>query len=84
MDHGQPTPYNSNWVNPIGELPGLKDAQEITKTHGYLAVAGPQWSPEVEPILNEFIIKAILGDVAPADAVTGMHEQLLSQGLIDE
>jgi putative aldouronate transport system substrate-binding protein len=84
MDHGQPTPYNSNWVNPIGELPGLKDAQEITKAHGYLAVAGPQWSPEVEPILNEFIIKAILGDVAPADAVTGMHEQLLSQDLIDE
>jgi putative aldouronate transport system substrate-binding protein len=83
MDHGDPTPYNTNWVNPIGELPGLKEAQEITKAHGYLAVAGAQWSPEVEPILSEFIIKAILGDISPADAVSGMHEQLLSQDLID-
>jgi len=24
MDHGDPTPYSSHWVNPIGTLPGLK------------------------------------------------------------
>ena len=83
MDHGDPTPYNSNWVNPIGELPGLKEAQEITRAHGYLAVAGPQWSPDVTPILDEFIIKAILGDLSPADAVSSMNEALLGADLID-
>jgi putative aldouronate transport system substrate-binding protein len=83
MDHGVPTPYNSNWVNPIGELPGLDEAQEITRAHGYLAEVGPNWVPEVEPILNEFIIQAILGDISAADAVAGMQEQLLGQGLID-
>ena len=83
MDHGNPTPYNENWVNPVGELPGLAEAQEIAVEYGYLAVAGPQFSPEVEPILAEFIIQTILGDISAADAVAGMQEQLLSQGLID-
>jgi len=83
MDHGNPTPYNENWVNPVGELPGLAEAQEISVEYGYLAVAGPQFSPEVEPILNEFIIQAILGDISAADAVAGMQEQLRSQDLID-
>ena len=84
MDHGNPTPYNTNWNNPIGELPGIAAAQEISVEYGYLANAGPQWSPEVEPILAEFIIQAILGDISAADAVTGMREQLLGQDLIDE
>lgn len=83
MDHGQPTPYNSNWTNPIGTLPGLAESQEISKTYGYLAVAGPQFTPEVQPILDEFILGAIIGDIAPADAVAAMQEQLLSNGLID-
>ncbi len=83
MDHGNPTPYNENWVNPVGELPGLAEAQEISVEYGYLAVAGPQFSPEVEPILNEFIIQAILGDISAADAVAGMQEQLRGQDLID-
>jgi putative aldouronate transport system substrate-binding protein len=84
MDHGDPTPYNSNWVNPIGALPGLKEAQEITKAHGYLAVQGPDWSPTVAPILDEHIIKIILGDQSAADGVTAMHDALLGDGLIDE
>ncbi len=83
MDHGNPTPYNENWVNPIGELPGLAEAQEIAVEYGYLAVAGPQFSPEVEPILAEFIIQTILGDISATDAVAGMQEQLLGQDLID-
>jgi putative aldouronate transport system substrate-binding protein len=83
MDHGNPTPYNENWVNPVGELPGLAEAQEISVEYGYLAVAGPQFSPEVEPILNEFIIQAILGDISAADAVAGMQESLRGQDLID-
>ncbi|MBA2758435.1 MAG: hypothetical protein H0U38_01965 [Chloroflexia bacterium] len=83
MDHGQPTPYNSNWENPIGTLPGLEDAQAITTQYAYLEVLGLEWGPEVQPILDEFIIQAILGDISPEDAVTGMQEQLLSNGLID-
>jgi putative aldouronate transport system substrate-binding protein len=84
MDHGDPTPYNSNWVNPIGALPGLAEAQEITKAHGYLAVQGPDWGPIIDPILNENIIKIILGDLSAADGIAAMHEALLGEGLIDE
>lgn len=83
MDHGSPTPYNTNWVNPVGELPGVAEAQVISVDYGYLAVAGPQFAPEVEPILEEFIIRSILGEISAADAVSGMNEQLLGAGLID-
>ena len=83
MDHGQPTPYNTNWTNPIGTLPGLEDAQAVSAEHAYLEVLGLEWGPEVQPILDEFIIQAILGDISPEDAVTGMQELLLSNGLID-
>ena len=83
MDHGDPTPYNTNWVNPIGALPGLKEAQAISLEYGYKAVAGPQFDPEVQPILDEFTIQAILGDLSAAEAVSAMHDELLNQGLID-
>jgi putative aldouronate transport system substrate-binding protein len=83
MDHGQPTPYNSNWTNPIGELPGLAEAQEITKAHGYLANQGPDWGPTIAPILDENIIKIILGDLSPADGIAAMQEALIGEGLID-
>jgi putative aldouronate transport system substrate-binding protein len=84
MDHGQPTPYNSNWTNPIGELPGLKDAQALTKEYGYLAEEGPDWGPTINPILSENIIKIIIGDLSPADGVKAMHDALAGEGLIDE
>jgi putative aldouronate transport system substrate-binding protein len=84
MDHGQPTPYNSNWTNPIGELPGLAEAQEVTREHGVLAVQGPQWGPEIQPILDEYIIQMIQGDIEPAEGVAQMREALASAGLIDE
>jgi putative aldouronate transport system substrate-binding protein len=84
MDHGSPTPYNSNWTNPIGALPGLAEAQEISKQYGQLAVAGPQWSPEVQPILDEHVIQMILGDLTPSDGVAALREALLGAGLIDE
>ena len=80
MDHGDPTPYNSNWVNPIGELPGLKDAQEITKAHGYLAVQGADWGPTIDPILSENIIKIILGDMTAAEGVQAMQDDPAGQG----
>jgi putative aldouronate transport system substrate-binding protein len=83
MDHGNPTPYNTNWANPVGQLPGLKEAQELSLEHGYLAQIDANWSPEVVPIIDEHIIKMILGDLAPADGVAAMHEALLAQGLID-
>ena len=84
MDHGQPTPQNTNWVNPIGELPGLAAAQEISREYGYLAVNGPRWSPEVQPILDQFIIQTILGDYTAEEAVAAMQDELLALDLIDE
>ena len=83
MDHGNPTPYNTNWTNPIGTLPGLEEAQALSFQYGYLETLGPQWDPEVKPILDENIIQAILGDVSPADAVARMQEQLRNEDLID-
>ena len=83
MDHGNPTPYNTNWTNPIGTLPGLEEAQAISVQYGYLETLGPQWDPEVKPILDENIIQAILGDIPPADAVARMQEQLRGKDLID-
>lgn len=84
MDHGDPTPYNTNWVNPVGELPGLQDAQAISVEYGYLAKVDADWGPEAVPIIDEHIIKMILGDLAPADGVSAMHDALLAKGLIDE
>lgn len=83
MDHGNPTPYNENWVNPIGQLPGLAEAQEISVEYGYLPVAGPDWTPSVVPILDEHIIQAILGDLTPEEAVAAMQQRLQNEGLID-
>lgn len=83
MDHGQPTPYNSNWQNPIGELPGLREAQEITRTHASLDYYGPDWEPNIKPRLDEEIVKMILGDVAPADGVAALQEEFRAAGYID-
>ncbi|MGB3328254.1 MAG: extracellular solute-binding protein, partial [Thermomicrobiales bacterium] len=83
MDHGDPTPYNSNWTNPIGTLPGLTASQEISRTYGYLAVTDAKWDTDVTPILDEHIIKTIMGDFTAADGVKAMHDALLSAGLIE-
>lgn len=83
MDHGVPTPYNSNWVNPIGTLPGLEAAQEITRQSGYLATLSPEWTTEIDPLISEFSIQAILGDITPEEAVSGMQDQLRADGYID-
>ena len=83
MDHGQPTPYNTNWVNPVGPLPGLKEAQAITKEHASLDFYGPDWEPTIKPLVDEAIIKMILGDVAPAEGVAALQEELRAGGFID-
>src|SRR5699024_1559644 len=84
MDHGDPTPYNTNWHNPIGELPGLADAQQVTQKSGYLAVVDADWDNYVTDILDEYIIKMIQGDLTPEDGVSQMHDELLDGGYIDE
>jgi putative aldouronate transport system substrate-binding protein len=83
MDHGDPTPYNTNWHNPIGTLPGLEDAQQVSAKYAYLPTHGLAWGTDVQPILDEFIIQAIQGDISPEDAITGMQDQLRSKDLID-
>jgi putative aldouronate transport system substrate-binding protein len=83
MDHGQPTPYNSNFQNPVGELPGLKEAQAITKEYATLDYYGPDWEPTIKPLVDEAIVKMILGDVAPAEGVAALQEELRNGGFID-
>lgn len=83
MDHGVPTPYNSNWRNPIGELPGLAEAQAVTRQHAKLDVEGPDWEPTIAPILNDYIIKIILGDISAADGVAAMQDDLKAKEMID-
>lgn len=83
MDHGQPTPYNSNWMNPVGELPGLRDAQAITKQYATLDTLGPDWEPSIKPLVDEAIVRMILGDVAPAEGVAALQEELRNGGFID-
>lgn len=83
MDHGQPTPYNSNWANPIGELPGLREAQEITRQYASLDYYGPDWEPTIKPLLDEMIVKMILGDVTPAEGVASLQEEFKAQDFID-
>ena len=83
MDHGDPTPYNTNWTNPIGTLPGLEEAQQVSEQYAYLPTHGLAWGTDVQPILDEFIVQAIQGDISPEDAVTGMQEQLRGKSLID-
>lgn len=83
MDHGAPTPYNTNWVNPVGELPGLREAQAITKGHASLDALGPDWEPTIKPLVDEAMIRMILGDVAPAEGVATLQEELRGLDLID-
>lgn len=83
MDHGVPTPYNTNWVNPIGVNPGLLEAQALTKQYAALDYYGPDWSNDIKPILDEHMIKIVLGDLSPADGVASMQELLTAQGYID-
>ena len=83
MDHGQPTPYNTNWVNPVGELPGLREAQEITREYASLDYYGPDWEPTIKPLVDEAMIRMILGDVSPEEGVAALQEELRAQDFID-
>ena len=83
MDHGQPTPYNTNWVNPVGEIPGLAQAQAITKQYASLDYYGPDWEPTIKPLVDEAIIRMILGDVTPEEGVAALQEELRAGGFID-
>lgn len=83
MDHGQPTPYNSNWVNPVGELPGLAQAQEITVEHSSLDYYGPDWEPTIKPLIDEAMIRMILGDISAEEGVANLQEELRALDFID-
>lgn len=83
MDHGDPTPYNTNWHNPVGELPGVAAAQKISVTYGYLMDVTPTWATDVQPILDEFTLKAILGQMSASDAVSNMQKGLKAKKAID-
>ena len=82
LDHGVPRWYNENVEPPFGTLPGVAEAQAIVMQHATLELSTADW-PEAEQIVNDYAFRAITGEMPAAEAVAGMHEELLSAGLID-
>lgn len=83
MDHGVVIPQNTNFVNPIGLNPGVEEALEITKKYATPEISGPDWS-KAEEIIENYALKAIMGDIPAQEAVKQMHTELLNAGLIDK
>lgn len=83
MDHGVVTPNNTKWENPIGEHPGISEAQDVIFEHADLEIATSDW-PDAEKIVENYTFKAIMGEISASEAVEKMHNELLSSDLIDE
>jgi putative aldouronate transport system substrate-binding protein len=83
LDHGVPRWYNTNVEPPFGTLPGVAEAQEIVMQYSTLETSLPEWS-QAEAIVNDYAFRAITGEMAAAEAVTQMNQELLAAGLIDE
>ncbi|MEQ6376103.1 extracellular solute-binding protein [Bacillaceae bacterium S4-13-56] len=83
MDHGVIIPYNTNFENPIGLLPGVKEAREVIMTHNAsLELSTADW-PDAEKIVTNYVFKAIMGDISANDAVSKMNDELKAANLID-
>jgi putative aldouronate transport system substrate-binding protein len=83
MDHGAPIPNNTKFKNPIGYLPGVKEAQKIIQdNNATVEIATADW-PEAEKIVTKYAFKAIMGELPAKEAVQKMHDELLKAKLID-
>ncbi|GAA0732166.1 ABC transporter substrate-binding protein [Clostridium oceanicum] len=82
MDHGAPRVSNPNWKNPIGELPGVKKAQEIAVKYGTIENLPAKWD-DAKPIVEKWAFKAMKGEVKGEEAVNNMQKELKSKNLID-
>jgi putative aldouronate transport system substrate-binding protein len=82
MDHGTPFPLGT-WKNPAGYLPGFLQARAMIDKYGSLPVTRTTTNAATT-VEQDYIVKAILGQISPAQAVSQMHQALLSQQLIDQ
>ncbi len=82
MDHGMPYPLG-DWKNPVGYLPGFLHARAIVNKDGSLAITRST-SDAALTLEQDYIAKAILGQLSPSAAVSQLHQALLSQHLIDQ
>lgn len=82
MDHGTPFPLG-NWKNPVGYLPGFLHARALVDKYGSLPVTRTTTNAATT-VESDYIVKAILGQLSPAQAVSQMHQAMLSQHLIDQ
>ncbi len=81
MDHG--APYRYNWDNPVGVLPGVKEAREIIfSNNSTIEYAGPDW-PEAEKIVERYAFLAMTGRISAEEAVEQMQKELKRANLID-
>ncbi|MBW4082492.1 extracellular solute-binding protein [Paenibacillus sp. S150] len=83
MDHGAPFPSNTNFVNPVGTLPGALEAREIIfSSNSTIELSTADW-PNAEKIVQNYAFKAMMGEIPAAEAVKSMNAELKSAGLID-
>jgi putative aldouronate transport system substrate-binding protein len=82
MDHGLPYPLG-DWKNPIGYLPGFRQARVLVDKYGFLAITRPT-TDAVTTVEEDYIAKAILGQLSPSAALNQMHQAMLSRHLIDQ
>ncbi|WP_248930209.1 extracellular solute-binding protein [Paenibacillus hamazuiensis] len=82
QDHGVPFWYNKKVPAPFGLLPGVKEAQDLVMKYASLELTPPKWA-DAEKIINEYMFKAIMGEMPAADAVHKMRDTLKAQKLID-
>ncbi|WP_078381969.1 extracellular solute-binding protein [Sutcliffiella halmapala] len=84
MDHGAPFPNNTNFQNPMGEMKGVKEAQQIIlDNHATVEVSTADW-PNAEKIVTKYAFQAMMGEIPAKDAVEMMHKELLNASLIDK
>ncbi len=82
-DHGAPRVASTTWENPCGYLPGVQAAEEVILEHATVEHLPADWT-EAEPIVQNWAYQAMSGEISGEEAVAGMHEELMSAGLIDE
>ncbi|UVI33420.1 extracellular solute-binding protein [Paenibacillus spongiae] len=82
LDHGAPYVYNTNWTNPFGSLPGVKEAKQLVMEYGTVEKTGKDWK-DIEKIINNYALQAMQGKIPAADAVSKMNKELKAAKFID-
>ncbi len=83
LDHGSPRVDSTTWKNPFGALPGVEAAQAIIIANASVENLPSDWT-DAQPIVQNWAYKAMTGEISGAEAVKGMHAELLAANLIDQ